>query len=119
MILALLAYNIRDVQWLQFGLYCPLFLNLIPLMFVKESTRWLLAKGRVKEARQNVEYMAKVNREPMPDLTRLGAEKAEEKPSQKGSLVDLFKPRKILARTLNWFYQASGLFILSTFEKEA
>ena len=109
MILALLAYNIRDVQWLQFGLYCPLFLNLIPLMFVKESTRWLLAKGRVKEARQNVEHMAKVNREPMPDLTRLGAEKAEEKlPSQRGSLVDLFRPRKILARTLNWFYQASG-----------
>ena len=110
MILALLAYNIRDVQWLQFGLYCPLILNLIPLMFVKESTRWLLAKGRVKEARANVEHMAKVNRQPMPDLTRrLGAEKADEKPpSQRGSLVDLFKPRKILGRTLNWFYQASN-----------
>ena len=113
MILVLLAYNIRDVQWLQFGLYCPLFLNLIPLMFVKESTRWLLAKGHVKEARQNVDYMAKVNREPLPDLTRQDADITEEKSPQRGSLVDLFRARKILARTLNWFYQASGQVVYS------
>ena len=68
MVLVLFAYFIRDLQWLQLGLFGPFFLLLIPLAFVKESTRWLLSKGRFEEARRNVTYMAKMNGRRVPVL---------------------------------------------------
>ena len=67
----LLAYYIRDLQTLQLALYCPLFLNLMILLFVKESTRWLLAKGKVNQARRNVEHMARVNRKELPQANHI------------------------------------------------
>ena len=66
MVLVLFAYFIRDLQWLHLGLFGPFFLHLIPLAFVKESTRWLLSKGRFEEARRNVTYMANMNGRRVP-----------------------------------------------------
>ena len=68
MVLVLFAYFIRDLQWLQLGLFGPFFLHLIPLAFVKESTRWLLSKGRFEEARRNVTFMARMNGRRVPVL---------------------------------------------------
>ncbi|XP_069092488.1 solute carrier family 22 member 7-like [Pleurodeles waltl] len=50
MLLSLLAYLIRDWRWLLFAATSPCILMIISIRWLPESPRWLLTKGKVKEA---------------------------------------------------------------------
>ena len=104
LIVVLAAYNIRCEFTLQLVLYTPLFLNLFPLLFVKESTRWLLAKDKFHQAQENVKVIAKMNGKPMPELTDVVHEE-EKGRHAKESFLDLFREKKMFFRTLNCFFQ--------------
>ena len=107
-VVAIFSYNIRDEQMLQIALYGPYLLMLIPLYFILESTRWLLSNGRCFEARQNVAYMARLNGKVVPEeMKEIGKEasSSNEVPILEAKITDLFKPRRMLCRTLNCFFQ--------------
>ena len=61
LLVTLLAYCFRDVFTLELVLYGPALLAIIPVLLMKESTRWLIAKGRLQEAKENIIYIAKMN----------------------------------------------------------
>ena len=61
LLVTLLAYCFREVFTLELVLYGPALLAIIPVLLMKESTRWLIAKGRLQEAKENIIYIAKMN----------------------------------------------------------
>ena len=102
----MVAYFIREKVALQLTLFVPSILLLIPWYFIKESPRWLIARGRYKEARDVIEYIARVNGKVVPSQTN---QKAAPVPIETAksdvSMAAIFRPRKILMRTLNSFFQ--------------
>ena len=67
LVLALEAYLIRDWVTLQIVAHLPL-LVLVGLYFVEpESPRWLLATGRVEEAKKIIKKGAKINNRNLPE----------------------------------------------------
>ncbi|XP_078535045.1 solute carrier family 22 member 7-like [Lissotriton helveticus] len=50
MLLPLVAYLIRDWRWLLVAVTSPYILGIISVWWIPESVRWLLTKGKVKEA---------------------------------------------------------------------
>ena len=74
---------------------------------VPESTRWLIAKGRLDEARKNIQKRASINKKsPVPkELLEENETEVSNHSKKKSSLIDLFKPRMILDRSLNMFLQ--------------
>ncbi|XP_006806863.1 solute carrier family 22 member 7a isoform X1 [Neolamprologus brichardi] len=61
MFLALLAYYIRDWRHLTLVVTAPCITAIIPWWWLPESARWLLANGRVEEAKKYLIQCAKVN----------------------------------------------------------
>ncbi|XP_039860180.1 solute carrier family 22 member 7a [Simochromis diagramma] len=61
MFLALLAYFIRDWRHLTLAVTVPCITAIIPWWWLPESARWLLANGRVEEAKKYLIQCAKVN----------------------------------------------------------
>uniref|UniRef100_A0A3Q0RQ89 Solute carrier family 22 member 7a n=1 Tax=Amphilophus citrinellus TaxID=61819 RepID=A0A3Q0RQ89_AMPCI len=59
MLLALLAYFIRDWRHLTFGVTVPCIAAIIS--WLPESARWLLANGRVEDAKKYLVQCAKIN----------------------------------------------------------
>ena len=81
-----------------------------------ESVRWLLSNGRIEEAKKVIELAAKTNRKQIPhhllkeaDLSEIDLNKDEKVKSseKKITVLDLFRPRKILIRTVNMCFQVS------------
>ena len=62
LIFALEAYFIRDWFTLQLVAYTPMLILLVLYFIFPESTRWLLAKGKVEEAKKDISRRASVNR---------------------------------------------------------
>lgn len=71
MMLAGVAYLIRD--WVQMCLYTsvPFLLYFLYMFVMPESPRWLLAKGKLPEALKVLEVMAKVNEKTLPESFRI------------------------------------------------
>ena len=66
--LALEAYFIRDHYTLQLVSHVPMFLVLIVIAFgIPESTRWLIAQKRYKDAEKQISKIASFNRTPVPE----------------------------------------------------
>ncbi|XP_053240038.1 solute carrier family 22 member 7 [Podarcis raffonei] len=61
MLLALIAYLVRDWRWLLFAATLPCAVGLVSVWWLPESARWLLAKGKLKEARGHLQACAKMN----------------------------------------------------------
>ncbi|KAH3834353.1 organic cation transporter protein-like [Dreissena polymorpha] len=76
--LGLWGYLIRDWQYLVIATSTSSIFILLSWWFVPESPRWLLSKGRVRKAEQILTAMAKYNRKPVPDFTRLRESAASE-----------------------------------------
>ena len=124
LVLGLTAYYFREVRDLQLMLFAPIIVTLIPLYFVRESTRWLIAKGRYREARENIKFMARQSGRVAPDAidTVVNNETTKADEVAKATFVDLFRPRKMLFRTLSCFFEwfcVTGTFYALAFGSTA
>nr|XP_033812164.1 solute carrier family 22 member 20-like isoform X2 [Geotrypetes seraphini] len=61
MILAGLAYYLRNWRWLQFAACVPFFLFFLYSWLLVESARWLILKGKLDHALRNLKIAAWVN----------------------------------------------------------
>ena len=106
LVFALEAYHIRDWITLQLVAYTPMLILLGLYFIFPESTRWLIAKGKIEEAKDNIARRASVNSvAPVPEelyeVTDRGLISHQKTPT----IMDLFKPKEVLFRSLNMFLQ--------------
>ncbi|MEQ2178999.1 hypothetical protein GOODEAATRI_020034 [Goodea atripinnis] len=73
MLLALLAYFIRDWRHLMLAVTVPCGVAIICCWWLPESARWLLANGRTDKAKKYLVQCAKMNRSNQ-DTTKLDTE---------------------------------------------
>ena len=90
--------------------YAPLIALLVLWFLIPESPRWLLAKGRIEEAKNILTKGAKINKKSLPDelfkpSVDSSASNNDEIDMKKPTLLDLFRPNIILKRTLNMGFQ--------------
>jgi len=60
-VLPLIAYHVRDWSWLQFVITIPLVFFLLVTFFLPESPRWLLARGKLDDAKEVLSDAMKIN----------------------------------------------------------
>ncbi|NXI13077.1 S22A7 protein, partial [Irena cyanogastra] len=61
MMLALTAYLVREWHWLLVTVTGPCLLSIVCLWWVPESARWLVARGKVKQAHRHLLRCARMN----------------------------------------------------------
>ncbi|XP_055457642.1 solute carrier family 22 member 13 [Psammomys obesus] len=115
MVLAGLAYGVRNWRLLQIIGTTPIFLLFFYFWVLPESPRWLLSQGRTEEAKQLVQKAASVNRRPLPPelLNQLVLEKT----GPSGNALDLFRHPHLRKVTLIliavWFVDSLVYYGLS------
>ncbi|XP_059501192.1 solute carrier family 22 member 7-like [Stegostoma tigrinum] len=67
-LLALIAYFVRDWRWLLFAVTSPCLVIGALCWWIPESARWLLANGKTKEAQVSLQKCARVNQRLGSDL---------------------------------------------------
>ncbi|MBZ3883332.1 Solute carrier family 22 member 13 [Sciurus carolinensis] len=115
MVLAGLAYGIRNWRLLQIAGAAPMLLLFFYIWALPESARWLLTQGRIEEARQLVQKAASVNRRKIsPELLN---QLVPEKTASSGNALDLFRHPHLRKVTLIlicvWFVDSLGYYGLS------
>ncbi|KAJ8313012.1 LOW QUALITY PROTEIN: hypothetical protein KUTeg_010385 [Tegillarca granosa] len=100
---AILRFFIGFASGNYFAVYFPLMIEFIPVnkdqLFLPESFRWLLLKNRTKEAEAVIIKMAKINRKPVPDLSRIEFEEMLEEKTERFTAKDLFSTWKLARST--------------------
>ncbi|XP_041475653.1 organic cation transporter protein-like [Lytechinus variegatus] len=111
MMLAGIAYLIRDWRLLQIALITPLFLFFIVFLFLPESPRWLLSQGETEKARKIIQHAAKVNKVQLPDDflddqddANQNLEYDEKETERKPNFTDVFRHRSMCKRTIILMY---------------
>ncbi|XP_071974418.1 solute carrier family 22 member 6-A-like isoform X1 [Engystomops pustulosus] len=61
LVLAGIAYGIRDWRWLQFSVSAPYYIFFLVSWCVPESARWLIINGRSIQALRNLQWVARIN----------------------------------------------------------
>ncbi|XP_048363355.1 solute carrier family 22 member 7-like [Sphaerodactylus townsendi] len=61
MFLALIGYLVRDWRWLLLTVTLPCVPGIISMWWLSESARWLLTKGKLKQAHKQLQLCAKMN----------------------------------------------------------
>ncbi|XP_059520396.1 solute carrier family 22 member 13 isoform X2 [Myotis daubentonii] len=115
MALAGLAYGVRNWRLFQIAGAAPVLLLFFYFWALPESARWLLARGRVEEAKQAIQKAASANRRKLsPELL---SQLATEKTGPSGNALDLFRHPQLRKVTLIlfavWFVDSLGYFGLS------
>ncbi|XP_052045221.1 solute carrier family 22 member 13 [Apodemus sylvaticus] len=115
MVLAGLAYGVRNWRLLQIIGTAPVFLLLFYYWALPESPRWLLSQGRIEEAKQLVQKAALVNGRPLaPELLN---QLVPEKTGPSGNALDLFRHPHLRKVTLIliavWFMDSLVYYGLS------
>ncbi|KAJ1099414.1 hypothetical protein NDU88_004515 [Pleurodeles waltl] len=115
MVLAGLAYGIRNWRLLQLVGSVPMALLFFYIWVLPESPRWLLIQGKSQDAKKLLQKAAKMNKRKIPE--ELLAQLSEEKKNASGNILDLFrKPRlrKITVITcFLWFVSSLTYYGLS------
>ncbi|KAM8881613.1 solute carrier family 22 member 13-like [Synchiropus picturatus] len=107
MMMAGIAYLIRDWRILHLVLFSPLVLVLgIFYWVLPESARWLLTQGRKEEAIRMIRWAAKVNGRAAPD--HLLEKLEDEGTAKKGTMIDIFRRPSLRTRALIMSYQWFG-----------
>ncbi|XP_066483593.1 solute carrier family 22 member 13-like [Tiliqua scincoides] len=98
MALAGLAYAIRDWRLYQKVGSAPAFALFFYIWVLPDSARWLLTKGKVKEAKKVLQKAASINKRTIPKdlLDQL----APEEKAKSGKMLDLFKKPHLRRMTL-------------------
>uniref|UniRef100_A0A8C0F3J3 Solute carrier family 22 member 7 n=1 Tax=Bubo bubo TaxID=30461 RepID=A0A8C0F3J3_BUBBB len=119
MLLAMVAYLVREWHWLLVAVTGPCLLSIVCLWWVPESARWLIANGKVKQAQRHLLQCARMNGRKdftvSPEaLRRMSTNK---KPGQSYSCISLFRTpvlRKIsLCSGAVWFGVAFSYYGMS------
>ncbi|XP_070778751.1 solute carrier family 22 member 7a [Enoplosus armatus] len=109
MLLALLAYFIRDWRHLMLAVTAPCIVAVVSWWWLPESARWLLANGRTEEAKKYLVQCARMNGEneytSKLDTEALGKVTVSEVAQKNHSYLDLVKTPQLRKITL-----CSGLF---------
>ncbi|XP_078496728.1 solute carrier family 22 member 7-like [Lissotriton helveticus] len=111
MLLAPVAYLIRDWRWLLFAITSPYIFAIIIIWWLPESPRWLLTKGKVKEAHALLVRCSSVNGRPHLssniNTEVLSKVAKEENTGANYSFIDLFRNpvlRKVsIGTAVLWF----------------
>lgn len=107
MLLAAIAYGIRDWRQLIIVTGVPGIIFAAGYFFIPESVRWLLKKGRYTEAKETLAKVASLNGTEMPDEP-IYLPKEE----RLGDIRDLFSSLKMAHKTLGcWFMWFAVSFI--------
>ncbi|XP_072020844.1 organic cation transporter protein-like [Amphiura filiformis] len=105
MLLAIIAYFIRDWRQLQLAISVPLVLFFLLIPILCESPRWLISRGKFAKAEQIIRKAAKVNKAQLPEVLFEEHEQIMEKEDKAmGTPWDLFKTPNMRAKSLNLFY---------------
>lgn len=106
-ILGVEAYAIRDWGTLQIVAYLPLLALLGLWWLVPESPRWLIGSGQLDKAKEVIRRVAKGNGRDVPEhlLKNASIEETSGEPEKKVSVLDLFRTRRMAARTINMCFQ--------------
>ncbi|XP_033115700.1 organic cation transporter protein-like, partial [Anneissia japonica] len=107
MILALLAFLIREWRYLQLAITLPLVLYFLMIPFIPESVRWLISKNRLEEAEKIIRDCAETNKVyNLPDkLFEEGTRKNEKEDIQINyTMIDLFRTPNMRLKTINVLY---------------
>ncbi|NXK11960.1 S22A7 protein, partial [Herpetotheres cachinnans] len=125
MLLALVAYLVREWHWLLVAVTGPCLLSIVSLWWVPESARWLIANGKVKQAHRHLLRGARMNgrkdfAEDVPLTTyaqRIVLQWEYKKPGGNYSYISLFRTpvlRKIsLCSGAVWFGVAFSYYGMS------
>ena len=104
-----IAYFVRNERDLQMAIFLPVLTMLVPLYFLKESARWLIAKDRAEEAKDILRHAAKVNGKVLDESLFSQKDNSLAVPGDDtplvGSFCDLFKSCKMGLRTINSMFQ--------------
>ncbi|XP_078518432.1 solute carrier family 22 member 6-A-like [Lissotriton helveticus] len=122
LLLAGVAYGIRDWRWLQFAMSAPFYLIFLLSWFIPESARWLILNGRTSEAVNSLRKVARINgkQEESKKLTVELVEthmKEASRMTPSTSLLDLVRTpgiRRIsCCLVLIWFSSSLGFYSLA------
>lgn len=107
MYLAFVAWLIRDWMWINLACAIPCVFYLTYWWFVPESPRWLISKGRLKEAKKILETIAKTNSKSIsPHLLESTLQQKKIESDSHAKLWHIFGRPVLLRRTLilmfNW-----------------
>ncbi|XP_050402198.1 organic cation transporter protein isoform X1 [Patella vulgata] len=119
--LALWAYVLRDWRYLTMGTSASSIFLLFCWWFVPESPRWLISRGRLKEAMVILNEMAVCNNRSAPEYDQLKScmeiEKRKIQEQKKFSYCHLFSSWKLTKGTLilmySWFVSSSVYYGLN------
>ncbi|CAL8312568.1 unnamed protein product [Lota lota] len=104
-LLAGVAYLVRDWRHLQLAISAPCFLFFFYLWVLPRSARWLMANQRKEEAHQLIRRAAQLNRKPLQEELNiqqmLGRDMAE---VRRHTLMDLIRTPRIRKQSLVLFY---------------
>ncbi|XP_059186631.1 solute carrier family 22 member 7a [Centropristis striata] len=104
MLLALLAYLIRDWRHLMLAVTAPCVAAIVSWWWLPESARWLLANGRAEEAKKYLGQCAEMNQKsentPSLDSETLGKVTVSEVAERNHSYLDLVRTPQMRKITL-------------------
>ncbi|XP_040286222.1 solute carrier family 22 member 7-like [Bufo bufo] len=118
MVLALLAYLIRDWRWLMLATTSPCLLAIATWWWVPESARWLLTKQDFTAAHRHLSRCAEMNGKPgFIQISPEVLQKTVSVESRKYNLWDLVRTRQLRKNTLclgiMWFGVAFSYYGIS------
>ncbi|XP_028809350.1 organic cation transporter protein isoform X2 [Denticeps clupeoides] len=106
-LLAGVAYMIRDWRQLQLAISAPGFLFIFYIWVLPKSARWLMANQKREEALDLIRKAALVNGNPLRDDFELVQEDKDERPmgeTRRATVVDLVRTPKMRRQSLIIFY---------------
>ncbi|XP_068617437.1 organic cation transporter protein-like [Battus philenor] len=120
-VLALLAYWLRDWRKLEFSLATISTTYLTYWFLIPESPRWLLATGKTEKAIKILKKIAKENNRNVSDITEILATLPTKNDNEKLNLqfMDFVKSknmkRKTLLLSIIWFFTGLSFFTFSQY----
>ncbi|OXB63816.1 hypothetical protein ASZ78_016222 [Callipepla squamata] len=115
LVLAGLSYGIRNWRLLQIAGTAPMFALFFYFWVLPESSRWLVTKGKIEEAKKYLKKAASVNKRTIPPelLDQLKCEVQ----TKSGSILDLLRKKHLLKVTVimscAWFMDSLVYYGLS------
>ncbi|CAH2325227.1 solute carrier family 22 member 20-like [Pelobates cultripes] len=119
--LAGLAFAIRDWRWLQFTVSAPYYFFFLYSWTIPESARWLIIKGRTRQALKDLQRVARINGkheegDRLSEKVLISLMQTEMK-NVKNSPIDLFRTpgmrRVTISLVLVWFSTSFVFYGLS------